>query len=58
MRTLEPGQKVVLRRLPDGLLNGLPNEDQRAIESMVGQQVTLVGYSYDQAELEFSGRCW
>jgi hypothetical protein len=35
-------------------VDGLPEEDQRAITAMVGKPVTLVGYDEDgRAELEF-----
>jgi hypothetical protein len=35
-------------------LQGLPDEDQAAIRAIVGQPVMLGGYSYGQAELEFT----
>jgi hypothetical protein len=48
------GEQVILLALPPGLLAGLPEEDQRAITSMVGRPVTLVGYDEDgRAELAF-----
>ena len=53
MRNLKPGRLVILTSVPTSLLQGLPEEDQVAIKSIVGQPVTLTGYSYGQAELEF-----
>jgi hypothetical protein len=48
------GDRVVLVAIPAGLLDGLPVEDQRAIESIVGRPVTLVGYDDDgRVELQF-----
>jgi hypothetical protein len=37
------GTQVILAALPPGLLDGLPDEDQRGIAAMVGKAVTLVG---------------
>ena len=53
MPKLKPGTLVVLTSVPSSLLRGLPKEDQTAIRAIVGQPVTLAGYSYGQAELEF-----
>jgi hypothetical protein len=48
------GEQVVLLALPPGFLDGLPEEDQRAITAMVGKPVMLVGYDEDgRAELHF-----
>jgi hypothetical protein len=48
------GEQVIFLALPPGLLDGLPEEDQRAIRAKVGQPVTLVGYDEDgRAELSF-----
>jgi hypothetical protein len=48
------GERVILIAVPPGTLDGLPEEDQRAIESIVGKPVTLVGYDDDgRAKLEF-----
>ena len=48
------GQQVIFLALPPGLLEGLPEEDQRAIAAMVGKPVTLVAYDDDgRAELHF-----
>ena len=50
-----PGDTVILRRLPRGLLNGLSREDQVAINDIVGKPVLLVKYDEDgRAELEFT----
>ena len=54
MSDFEPGAQVVLVNAPASLLRGLPKEDQKAIKSIVGRPVTLAGYSYGQAELEFT----
>ena len=53
MPKLWPGTLVVLASVPSSLLRGLPKEDQTAIRAIVGRPVTLAGYSYGQAELEF-----
>jgi hypothetical protein len=51
---LRPGDRVVLRTLPPGLLRGLLKADQRAIEAAVGTVVVLEGFdSNGRAELEF-----
>jgi hypothetical protein len=48
-------QQVILIGLPPRFLEGLPEEDQRAITAMVGKAVMLVGYDDDgDAELEFA----
>jgi hypothetical protein len=54
MSDLKPGAFVVLTRTPSSLLQGLPTEDQNAIRSIVGRPVTFTGFSYGQAELEFT----
>ncbi|MFZ3235895.1 MAG: hypothetical protein WA184_11065 [Stellaceae bacterium] len=54
MPDLEPGRLVILTNAPPSLLRGLPKEDQTAIRSIVGKPVTLAGFSYGQAELEFT----
>jgi hypothetical protein len=46
------GGLVVLTRVPPSLLQGLPNEDQAAIRSIVGRPVTLTGIIDGRAELE------
>ena len=50
---LRIGQQVFLLVLPSGLLAGLPEEDQIAICAIIRRPVTLAGYRFDQAELEF-----
>ena len=54
MPKLKPGSLVVLTSVPTSLLHGLPEEDQAAIQSIVGHPVTFAGYSWGQAELEFT----
>ena len=56
MDDLKPGTRVILSRLPSSLLYGLPQEDKAAIQSIVGKPVTLAGFSFGQAELEFTDR--
>ncbi len=53
MSNFKTGDKVVLDVLPPGLITGLPLEDRLAIEAIVGQPVTLGGYSFGQAEVVF-----
>jgi hypothetical protein len=49
-----PGETVLLRSIPLGLLDGLPQEDQDAIMAIVGRPVLLVAYDEDgRAELHF-----
>ena len=51
----EPGTTVVLKSVPPGLLDGLPQRDQRAISAIVGKPVRLVDYDdVGQAELKFT----
>jgi hypothetical protein len=54
MKKLKPGSLVILQSASSSLLRGLPEEDQAAIQAIVGQPVTLAGYSWGQAELEFT----
>jgi hypothetical protein len=54
MPDLEPGALVILTSAPSSLLQGLPKEDQIAIQAIVGRPVTLAGFTYGQAELEFT----
>jgi len=49
----KPGSKVVLARLPPGLLDGLPEEDQKAISAIVGVPIKLSGYDDGRLVLEF-----
>jgi hypothetical protein len=53
MANLRAGSRVILTSAPLSLLQGLPQEDQKAIKEIVGKPVTLSGFSYGQAELEF-----
>ena len=50
-----PGDKVVLKELPPGLIDGLPSDDQEAIREVIGKPIILNGYDADgRAELEFT----
>jgi hypothetical protein len=49
----KPGGRVVLEKLPPGLLNGLPEEDQRAISAIVGVPIRFLGFDDGRLELEF-----
>jgi hypothetical protein len=52
-----PGDTVVLGELPQGLLDGLSEEDQQAISEIVGKPIRLIDYDNDgRAELEFTDR--
>jgi hypothetical protein len=52
-----PGDTVLLREVPSGLLDGLPTEDQRAISEIAGKPVQLIEYDdAGRAELEFTDR--
>jgi hypothetical protein len=52
-----PGDEVVLKGLPPGLLDGLPTEDQEAISEVVGRRVRLIEWDADgRAELEFTDK--
>jgi hypothetical protein len=53
MRALKPGGQVILTSAPSSLLEELPQEDQIAVQSIVGKPVTLEGFEYGQAVLEF-----
>jgi hypothetical protein len=51
------GSTVVLVRVPPGLLDDLPLEDQRAINEVVGKPIRLNDYDdVGRAELEFKDR--
>jgi hypothetical protein len=53
--SLQVGESVVLVKIPPGLLDGLPTEDQRAIRAIVGTPVMLVAYDdRGRAELHFA----
>ena len=48
------GERVVLVAIPPGLLDGLPDEGQRAIAAIVGKPIKFIGYDdIGRAELEF-----
>jgi len=49
----KPGSRVVLTRIPEGLLRGLSEEDQEAIARIVGVPILLNEYANGRAELEF-----
>jgi hypothetical protein len=54
-RRPKPGQKVILKVLPPGFVDDLPDEDQRAISAMVGKPIVLNGYDrIGMAELHFA----
>ena len=47
----------MLIKIPPGLLEGLPTEDQEAIAAVVGKPIRLSEYDDDgRAELEFTDR--
>jgi hypothetical protein len=51
----KPGEKVILKELPPGFIDDLPDEDQRAISAVVGKPILLNRYERDgRAELEFT----
>jgi hypothetical protein len=51
----KPGTRVVLKSVPPGFLDDLPESDQRAIAAIVGKPVRLLEYDeMDRAELEFT----
>lgn len=53
----KPGDFVLLTKVPPGLLEGLPLEDQRAIRAVVGKPILLSEYDKDgRLELEFTDR--
>ncbi len=50
----KPGERVVLEKLPPGFLDGLPEEDQRAISAIVGVPIRFSGFDEDgRLQLEF-----
>jgi hypothetical protein len=54
-RKPQPGRKVILKALPPGFVNDLPEGDQRAILAVVGTPIMLNEYERDgRAELEFT----
>jgi hypothetical protein len=51
----KPGDLVVLMKAPLGLLEGLPEDDQKAISETIGKPIKLVGYDdAGRVELEFT----
>jgi len=51
----KPGEKVVLEKLPPGLLNGLLEEDQKAISAIVGVPIRFLDFDDDsRLKLEFA----
>jgi hypothetical protein len=51
----KPGDRVILRECPAGLLDDLPPADQQAISDIIGKPVRLNVYDDDgRAELEFT----
>jgi hypothetical protein len=53
-----PGDLVLLMKAPPGLLEGLPEEDQKAISEMIGQPMKLVRYDdAGRVELAFTDHC-
>ena len=56
-RRPKPGDSVVLSKIPPGLVEGLPTEDQEAIATVIGKPILLTVSNYDgRAELEFTDR--
>jgi hypothetical protein len=49
----KPRSEVILAKLPLGLLDGLPEEDQKAISAIVGAPIKLSGYDNGRLVLEF-----
>jgi hypothetical protein len=50
----KPGGRVVLKKLPPRLLDGLPEEDQKAISAIVGVPIRFSGFEDDGSlKLEF-----
>jgi hypothetical protein len=43
----KPGRKVVLEKLPPGLIDGLPRSDQNAISAIVGVPIRFLGCEED-----------
>lgn len=53
-RKPQVGEQVILVALPPGFLEGLREEDQRAITAMIGKPVTVTGYDeVGRVELAF-----
>jgi hypothetical protein len=45
---------VILKSVPETVLNGLPDEDQAAIRAAIGKPMTIVGRDHGRTELEFT----
>ena len=53
----KPGDKVVLKGLPAGFVDDLPEEEQLAILARIGRPIMLMGYDRDgRAKLEFMAK--
>ncbi|SRR6266702_7572011 len=51
----KPGQRVILKTLPPGFIDDLPEEDQLAISAVLGKAIVLNKYERDgRAELKFT----
>jgi len=52
--SLKSGASVILEELPPGLLDGLPEEDQKAISAIVGVPIRFLTFDKDgRPELQF-----
>lgn len=52
---LRPGDSVVITELPKGLIDGLPEDEQKAVKEVIGKAILLLGYDSDgRCELEFA----
>ena len=52
-RRFRRGQKVIVERLPDGFLDDLPRFDQKAISSIIGKPLSVVGEENGRVEIQF-----
>jgi hypothetical protein len=53
----KPGDKVILKALPPGFIDDLPEEEQRAISARIGRPIMLMGYDRGgRAKLEFMAK--
>jgi hypothetical protein len=50
---LHTGDLVIILSVPPTLLSRLPEDDQIAIQAIVGKPVTFAGMSYGQVKIEF-----
>ena len=54
-RRPSPGDRVVLKEIPPGLLDALPTEDRQAVKEVLGKPILLNEYDENgRAELEFT----